>query len=380
MLTNKKWSVWCFLLLLSVLGCKKEDLLNVTAVTNPEAGIILVSPFKMNDNNSGRLMILNEKGELIKEKKTAGQANNFQRWVVNGKIIYSYHEHIPSMYHIPNVNTLPGEVVLLDTGLNEIKRIRTLPYESASLTSDALDLHDFILINENHYLVMSYYEKAVNNIPAALKPVQNAKIAAPIIQEIKDGVAVWEWDGSDFPEFYQNSVEGNKFNDGSQTDDYMHINSMFIDPTDGNLICSFRNLDQVVKIQRTTGNILWRLGGANSDFVLTSEQKFYRQHHATLADDNKTLLIFDNGLKGVRDYSRIIEFGLDEVNKTVKNFTSFNLPGNSFSEFMGSVQKRGDTYFIGQGSDPVVSEVNYKTGEVKLKVQLSDYSYRAFKY
>ncbi|MBD0364997.1 MAG: aryl-sulfate sulfotransferase, partial [Flavisolibacter sp.] len=79
-------------------------------------------------------------------------------------------------------------------------------------------------------------------------------------------------------------------------------------------------------------------------------------------------------------YSRIFEFGLDEVNKTVNNFTSFNLPGNSFSEFIGSVQKRGDTYFIGQGSDPVVSEVNYNTGEVKLKVTLGDYSYRAFKY
>ncbi|MBD0284422.1 MAG: aryl-sulfate sulfotransferase, partial [Flavisolibacter sp.] len=227
---------------------------------------------------------------------------------------------------------------------------------------------------------MAYYEKSVNNIPSALNPVQNARVAAPIIQEIKDGIAIWEWDGTDFPEFYQNSVEGNKFNDGSQTDDYMHMNSMFIDPTDNTLICSFRNLDQVIKIQRTSGNILWRLGGKNSDFVLTSDQKFYRQHHATLTDDNKTLLIFDNGLKGVRDYSRIIEFQLDEANKMVKNFTSFNLPGNSFSEFMGSAQKRGDTYFIGHGSDPVVSEVNYKTGEVKLKVELSDYSYRAFKY
>ena len=160
----------------------------------------------------------------------------------------------------------------------------------------------------------------------------------------------------------------------------MHINSVFIDPRDNNLICSFRNTDQVLKIHRTTGDIVWRLGGKNSDFPMTDEMHFYRQHHATLINNNQTLMLFDNGSHDDRAYSRIIEFDLDESSKEILAFRSLDLPDDIFAEFMGSVQKIGDNYFIGCGGVPKVLEINSLTEEVVLEIDLDETTYRAYKF
>jgi hypothetical protein len=179
--------------------------------------------------------------------------------------------------------------------------------------------------------------------------------------------------------FYANTVEGNIFSDSVTGQDYMHMNSMFIDPRDGNLICSMRNQDQVIKISRQTGAVIWRLGGKNSDFTLSPEQVFLRQHHATLVDNNQTLLIFDDGEATQRPLSRIVEFKLDEARKTVTGFTSFIIP-EPFTEAMGSVQKMGDEYFIGGGTANYMLEVNYVTGKKIMEFKGTESTYRAFKY
>src|SRR5699024_2023658 len=88
----------------------------------------------------------------------------------------------------------------------------------------------------------------------------DSKVLAAYIQEIKDDEIVWEWISTDYPEFYKNSVENNDYTNSERyAADYMLINSMFIDPKDSNLNMSFRNQDTVVKVDRETNEILWRL-------------------------------------------------------------------------------------------------------------------------
>ena len=48
--------------------------------------------------------------------------------------------------------------------------------------------------------------------------------------------------------------------------DYFHINSVNLD-TDGNLLISGRRTSTVYKVDRQTGNVIWRLGGKESDFT-----------------------------------------------------------------------------------------------------------------
>ena len=47
--------------------------------------------------------------------------------------------------------------------------------------------------------------------------------------------------------------------------DYVHLNSIGVDP-DGNLLVSSRNTHTIYKIDRSSGQIIWRLGGKHSDF------------------------------------------------------------------------------------------------------------------
>jgi hypothetical protein len=113
---------------------------------------------------------------------------------------------------------------------------------------------------------------------------------------------------------------------------------------------------------------------------MTADQKFLRQHHATLADSGQTLLIFDNGEKTERPQTRLLEFKLDENTKTVTSFKATPVPTNVFTEFMGSVQKRGNTYFFSGGTSNYVAEMDYTTGKLLFQMSLSQSTYRAFKY
>lgn len=366
------------LLLFIAAACKKDKSPEVLVSSDPTDGTMLYSPLSGGTPDYGKLLLLDKYGKTIGEQPTSSDAYNFEKWTVNGKIRYTYLERdLGTKQTDPSM--IPCNAFVLNESFVKIKKITLLPYNGRT-GSLALDGHEFIFIDDEHYITLSYYEKVVNNIPASLNPVANCKVVTPVIQEVQNDKVVWEWQGTDYPEFYANSIESNKFSDATVFHDFMHMNSIFIDPTDNNLICSNRNQDNVIKINHTTGAIMWRLGGKNSNFPMTANMKFLRQHHATLTDNNQTLLLFDNGQITERKWSRILEFKLNANQSTIQSFSAFNLPDSTFCQYMGSVQKRGDTYFIGCGSTPKLMEVNYKTAKVNLLMNFPKFSYRALKY
>jgi hypothetical protein len=75
--------------------------------------------------------------------------------------------------------------------------------------------------------------------------------------------------------------------------DYFHINSIDVD-YDDNLLISCRNTSTVYKVERETGEIVWRLGGKKSDFEMGPGTPFAYQHDARRQPDG-TITIFDNG-------------------------------------------------------------------------------------
>jgi len=358
-------------------AASNDSLYTIAAINAPEAGQIFLT---LNGTYNGTLLVLDQNGQVIKQKEVGPSISNFQKWVINGAVRYTYNKINPNVFRIPGVGYLPGYEVVCDSNFNVLEQISLTSYGSISNAAQpSIDGHDFILLGDNHYIEETYYQKSVTNIPASLNPASSVQVAAIIIQEVQNGSVIWQWDGTNYPEFYTTSVEGNNFSDSTTVQDYMHLNSMYIDPRDNNLICSFRNLDQVVKINRTTGAIIWRLGGSNSDFPITSDEVFLRQHNATLTDSNQTLLIFDDGEIAQRPTTRIVEFKLNEDTRTIASFKAFQVP-EPFTQYTGSVQKRGDTYFIGGGTAGYTLEINYNTGQRLLELTQKEQSYRAFKY
>jgi arylsulfate sulfotransferase len=349
-----------------------------TTTNTSQKGYLLLTPNLPFSLQYGKLIIMDMQGHILLDKQVDGVASDFRQWKINGHTRYSYQVYDPNAYQVLADFGAARHVVVLDSALDEIKQIHLLPFNDIITDKKQdLDHHDFILLSDDHYLTMAVYVKTVTNIPAYLTQSPKNKTAVPIIQEVNNGKVVWQWDGSRFPEFYLNSELGNKFYDTSSAQDYTHINSMFIDPRDSNLIVSVHNTNQVIKIDRHTGDILWRLGGRNSDFPLTHQQVFLRQHHATLVDSNRTLLLLDNGEKSARPYSRVLEFNLDEQKKTITGFKAYNIP-EPFAGTRGSVQKIGDNYLICGGSANYILEANSRTGEKIMEIKTNQPLYRAY--
>jgi hypothetical protein len=91
-----------------------------------------------------------------------------------------------------------------------------------------------------------------------------------------------------------------------------HGNAIEID-SDGHLLVSFRNCDEVTKINSTTGEIIWRLGGKNNQFMFIDDSfNGFSHQHGIRRLQNGNILLFDNGNLRAPPFSRAVEYKLDE--------------------------------------------------------------------
>ena len=83
-----------------------------------------------------------------------------------------------------------------------------------------------------------------------------------------------------------------------------------------NLIISTRNFNEITKINRHTGEIIWRLGVERNQFQFINDNRgFGRQHDASVLS-NGNLALFDNGHFLIPQYSSYVEYEIDEQNFT----------------------------------------------------------------
>lgn len=137
-----------------------------------------------------------------------------------------------------------------------------------------------------------------------------------------------------------------------------HGNAIDID-RDGNLLVSFRNLDEITKIDARTGEIIWRLGGKSSDFAFSADPLggFSHQHAARrLANGN--LLLFDNGNGHDPPQSRAVEYRLDEQNRTAELEWEYRHQPPIFGFALGFAQRLANGHTL----------INYGTAQRVLEV------------
>lgn len=354
--------------------------------TKPTKGDFYGDILKRDDESSAFIFKMNNDGKILYYKRAPRSMFDFKKLTYNNKIRYSYLEGQVGEFQTVE-GSAPCNLVIMDENFNKIKEIRMKKFNDVP-ASYPLENHDALVIDDNHYIVSTYFGKSVSNLPKKyLGNHTDSRVIASVLQEVKDGKVVWQWDSTDHPELYDYSVEGNDYkNKGAKFADYAHFNSITIDPKDGNYICSFRNLDAVIKIERYTGKILWILGGKGDQFGLKEDEKFSRQHYARLLS-NGNLTIFNNGNKDKE--SSIMEIKLDEKNKTIKEFKNYKI-NSHFSQFCGSVQKvdeKEDIFVIGWGVGDFhynenMTEINLKTKNklFELLFQGSKITYRIVKY
>jgi hypothetical protein len=240
-----------------------------------------------------------------------------------------------------------------------------------------LDTHDVKLLPNGHALLLGAESRVVDL--SQIGGRVDARVTGSIIQEIDaDKRLVFEWHSLDHI-----AVTNSFINLTGSVLDYTHVNSVTIDPTDNNLLTSFRHTAEIVKINRATGQVMWRLGGKMNQFTFINEREenapFYTlgQHDVhRLANGN--LLYFDNGnLSGSgasfpmpRNYSRVVEYALDEVHKTATLVWEYRHVPDIQANCQGAVKRmaNGNTLIdwgcaSGLMAGTIVTEVN-PAGEV----------------
>ena len=272
---------------------------------------------------------------------------DFKKHVINGTVYYSYHapDYDYSNRLMNGYN--PGMRILLDSTYNRIDCFKLKASSKRGIQEgEPIDGHDFILIDRNHYIMSSYIKRhlSASDFPSSVAHSDDGcYVAAAYLQEVNNGSIVFDWCSSDHPEMtsYSDTAFGtSNFNFYNQSEnysdlpDYVHFNSMQIDPKDNNLICSFRHISTIFKINRITGDIIWTLSGKGDEFNMTSEQHTCGQHYVKLMEDG-TLTAFDN--HNSASISRILRMVIDENSKKIVTFyTPIYGKNNFFAQACGS--------------------------------------------
>jgi hypothetical protein len=143
-------------------------------------------------------------------------------------------------------------------------------------------------------------------------------------------------------------------------------------------------MDEITKIDRTNGGVLWRLGGLNNEFTFINDNiGFSHQHNARRVAPGR-ITLFDNGNFHSPPFSRAIEYELDEVNKTATLVWQFDHNKDIFSFAMGNAQRlpNGNT-LIGWGTAgiPSITEVDIY-GNIVFELGMDDslWTYRAYRF
>jgi hypothetical protein len=138
----------------------------------------------------------------------------------------------------------------------------------------------------------------------------------------------------------------------------VHLNSVDVDLTDGNLLVSSRNTHTIYKVNRTTGEVIWRLGGRRNGFKLGPGVRFAWQHDAR-SQPGGVITIFDNEgspfAGGVE--SRGLALNVNETAMTATLQHQYLHPLHLRAASEGSVQiLPNGNVFVSWGAEPFVSE------------------------
>ena len=201
------------------------------------------------------------------------------------------------------------------------------------------DNHDFLALENGNYVLFCYDEQpyAMDTVVVGGNP--NAVIEGLVIQELDSNHnVIFEWKSWDHFHITDNQYLYPWTNANLP---FIHTNSIDID-FDGHFIISNRNLDEVTKINRTNGEIIWRWGGSQNEFVFVNDYPFTHQHTVRSLGNNRYLM-YDNGNFSSQyvgsNISRAVEYVLDTVLMTATKVWEFVHPDSLYTPSIGSAQR-----------------------------------------
>jgi len=238
------------------------------------------------------------------------------------------------------------------------------------------DAHELRIVNGDYYLFG--VELRTMDL-TAIGGLSDATVRGMTIEQHHGASTVFQW--STFDHFEVSDAAPDIPTTGAQVNPW-HGNALEIE-ADGNILASFRNADVIAKINGTTGNVIWRLGGKHNDFVFLNDPlNGFSHQHGIRRLPNGHVILFDNGNLHTPPVSRAVEYALDETAMTATLVWEYRGAPGLYSFAVGNAQRmdNGNTLICFGLAQHVVEVDMNGTKQWDLVIdEPNHYPYRAFR-
>ena len=337
--------------------------ITITVSDNPAPGYIFLNPKDNDFLAPSFLTILDNSGVPIYYLRTTSRKSPFQVQH-NGSLSFWNHD--------------TNKFLEMDSSYNVI--------DSFSCQNYSTDFHDFQLFADGNSILLGAYWRTVRMDTIVVGGDSAAQVLEFVIQEQDvDKNVIFQWRSKDHFQITDATEDVNLL---AHSIDPYHCNAIELD-NDGNLLLSSRHLDEITKINRQTGEIIWRWGGIkceNNEFQFINDPRTFSHQHDIRRISSTNVTLFDNGNLLTPRYSRSLEYKLNETDKTAELVWEFYNEPKTFSRGMGGTQRlsNGNTV-IGWGQNitdlKAVSEVRIDgTLAFELSLPESILNYKVFRF
>jgi hypothetical protein len=309
-------------------------------------------------------MILNSRGQLVWFRQVPGG-------LATDLAVQSYRGHpVLTWWQGSTDHQVNGDVIASSA-------YRTLAVVHAG-DGYVTDSHEFQITPQGTALITA--NALVRADLSALGGPAKGLVQDNIVQEldIRTGQVLWEWHSAGHVPLSASYAKPY----GKYPFDYFHLNSIQQLPN-GNFLISARDTWTIYEISRTTGRIIWRLGGKHSSFRFGPRARFSWQHDARLTGD--TLSLFDDASDGPEQEERQSSAKILRLNMLTRRATLTHRYTHSpplLAVSQGNTQRLPNgNLFVGWGADPEFSE--YTPGGKQIfnaSFVLGVNTYRAYRF
>jgi len=237
------------------------------------------------------------------------------------------------------------------------------------------DFHEGHMLSNGNYVVLGFDVRPVDMSVLVPGGRPDAKVTGAVIQErTLTGTTVFEWKSLDHIPVTDVTEDIELLQPGI---DYIHVNAV-VEDTDGNFLVSCRHLDEIIKINRSTGAVMWRLGGSaskgNQFTFLNDNVGFtgFSHQHDVFRTAGGRIMMMDNGNLKDTPYSRAVEYEIDETLKTARLTWSFRPSPDIFVPTMGSVQETENGNIVigwGNSQSPIIAHEVSRDGTIQAEIR-----------
>lgn len=301
----------------------------------------------------------------------AGMVHNLQTVQYQGQTMLAWYEgKAPS--GSPGFGD--GAYLLYNTSYEQVATIR-------GENGTPIDLHELVVTPQGTALVAAYLP--VTRDLTWLGGAKNTTVYDWHLQEIDiaTGKLLFSWHAIDHVHISE-TTEAPPTDPGGAFD-YFHGNSIDLMPDGKHYLVSSRNTSTLFKIERATGDIVWRLRGADKGSapgkhlkLLPDGESFWYQHDARSHADG-TISVFDDGGQPYHHDGRGLLMDIDEAagTATIRRDDSINIHVNFEGSFRP--QANGD-WVAGWGDVGGLTEFG-PNGDVVLDIGFDANSYRCLR-